>query len=96
MAKYRLTAPARTDVSEIRRYIARDNRDAAVRVAREIFDTFSAIAQHPEIGHLREDLTTKPVKFFSVRHYMIIYDPKSRPLTVLRVLSGYRDIASVV
>jgi plasmid stabilization system protein ParE len=96
MANYQLTEPAQADISELRRYIARDNRDAALRVVREIFDTLQNIAEHPEIGHQREDLTSKPVKFFSVRHYMIVYDPKSKPLRVYRVLSGYRDITSLL
>ena len=45
------------------------------------------------IGHVREDLTSRPVRFFSVHSYIIIYSAASRPLSVVRILSGYRDIA---
>jgi hypothetical protein len=44
----------------------------------------------PEMGHTREDLTERPVKFWSVFSYLVVYDPASRPLTVLAVLHGAR------
>jgi plasmid stabilization system protein ParE len=46
----------------------------------------------PEAGHFREDLTDKPVKFWPVFSYLIVYDPERRPIEVLRVLHGARDL----
>lgn len=54
------------------------------------------LSDHPELGHVRPDLTSKPVRFWSVYSYLIIYDPKARPLEVVRILSGYRDIAALM
>jgi len=54
--------------------------------------TFHRLAETPHIGHLREDLTTRPVKFWGVYSYLIVYDPASAPLTVVAVLHGARDV----
>ena len=55
-------------------------------------DAFTLLAATPEIGHKREDLTSRPVKFWSVYSYLIVYDPASTPLTVLAVLHGAQDV----
>ena len=39
----------------------------------------------PGIGHSREDLTDKPVKFSTVFLYLLIYDPASDPLEIMAV-----------
>ena len=48
------------------------------------------------MGHTREDLTNKPVRFFTFKwHYLIIYKA-CRPIEIVRVLSEYRDIANLL
>ena len=47
----------------------------------------------PTIGHLREDLADdETLRFWPIRHYLIIYRPDSQPLEIVRVLSGRRDL----
>ena len=53
---------------------------------------FDQLATTPEIGHTREDLTDRPVKFWSVYSYLIVYDPASAPLAIIAVLHGARDV----
>ena len=54
-----------------------------------------AIGERPDLGHFRRDLTDKPVRFFAVRDtYLIVYDPASMPLEVIRVLHGARDVSA--
>lgn len=91
-----LTPLAKSDLHSIRQYIARDNPHAAKKVIEEIFKSIQNLAENPHIGHTREDLTDKPVRFFSVRHYMIVYRADSSPLQIARILSGYRDITSLL
>jgi plasmid stabilization system protein ParE len=43
------------------------------------------------MGHKREDLTGLPLKFLSVYAYLVVYDPASRPLTIVAVLHSARD-----
>ena len=54
------------------------------------------LADNPGLGHLRRDLTTKPVRFWPVYSYLVIYDPDARPLEVVRILNGYRDVAALL
>lgn len=87
---------ARLDLLEIWEFIARDNVDAANRVEQEIRLAVTRLAQNPELGHHRRDLTSKPVRFWSVYSYLIIYNPVPLPLEVVRILSGYRDLAAML
>lgn len=44
------------------------------------------------MGHLREDLTDKPVLFWPVGSYLVIYNPVRKPIEIVRVLHGRRDL----
>ena len=96
MADYFYSREARLDLLEIWEHIARDNVDAADRVEEEIQKSVTMLATNPALGHIRPDLTSKPVRFWSVYSYLIIYDPNARPLEVVRILSGYRDVAALL
>jgi plasmid stabilization system protein ParE len=41
-------------------------------------------------------LTERTLKFWSVYSYLIVYEPLSKPLTIVAVLHGARDIAQIV
>lgn len=95
MKSYRLTPAAEDDSFEIWAYIAADNIEAADRVEGEIFDACARLAEWPHLGHLRRDLTDKPVRFYPVRGtYLIVYDPATQPLEVIRILHGARDVTA--
>jgi antitoxin ParD1/3/4/toxin ParE1/3/4 len=96
MARFVLTDDAKQDVSGIVAYIRRDNRDAAKRVRSELRAAMQMLADLPGMGHAREDLTPEPVRFWSVYSYLIVYKPDSKPLQVLRVLHGARDVGAVL
>jgi plasmid stabilization system protein ParE len=49
------------------------------------------------LGHRREDLTARAdVLFWPVYSYLIIYRPGRRPIEILRVLHGKRDVAKTL
>ena len=48
------------------------------------------------MGHYREDLAAKPVRFWPVHSYLVIYRPEQRPVQIVRVLSGFRDIRTLL
>jgi toxin ParE1/3/4 len=50
----------------------------------------------PALGHAREDLTDRPLKFWSVYSYLVVYDPAGDPLTIVAVLHGARDVAQIL
>src|SRR5580700_10719235 len=94
MKTYRLTRKAEDDIFEIWTHIAPENLDAADRLEADFFHACQRIADRPDLGHFRRDLTDKPVRFFAVRGtYLIVHDPASEPLEVLRVLHGARDVS---
>lgn len=96
MIRYRLTPRARADLRSIWSYIAFDNVGVADRVEAAIYDACAFLAQAPLRGHSRKDLTELPVRFWTVLRYpkyVIVYDPADKPLKVIRILHGARDVA---
>ena len=59
-------------------------------------EAFRHLAEMPEMGHTRADLTVNPVKFWGVYSYLVVYDPASTPLTVIAVLHGTRDVCNLL
>ena len=95
MRPFRLTSAAEDDLFDIWSFIASDNLEAADRLQTELLAACQRVADKPNIGHWRRDLTDKPVRFFTVRQtYLIVYDPASEPLAVIRVLHGARDVSA--
>lgn len=84
------------DLDEIYVYIAEDSIDAAVRVENELLALFEMLAANPGIGHRRTDLTPRPLLFFPIYRYLVVYDPSHSPIRIVRVLSAYRDAARVL
>ena len=54
------------------------------------------LGNEPGAGHVREDLTSRPVKFWPVYSYLIVYDPEAKPVQVIRVLHGMRDVEEIL
>jgi len=96
MADHFYSPEARLDLLEIWEHIAADDLDTADRIEQEIEEAVVMLARNPELGHVRRDLTSRPVRFWAVYSYLIIYDPATRPTEVIRILSGYRDVASLL
>jgi len=43
------------------------------------------------MGHIRADLTSRPLRFHTVRDYLIAYAPEEKPLVVIAILHGRRN-----
>jgi plasmid stabilization system protein ParE len=95
-APYLLTAEAQAHIDEIGAYIAQDNVDAALKVYDAFEEAFVLLGERPGLGHSREDLTDRPLRFWSVFSYLVVYDPESRPLTIIAVLHGARDVEKLL
>ncbi len=91
MSGYQLHPEAYTDLDAIREYIAEDNPAAAARVLSDIFDAIRSLVPFPQKGHQRIDLTSRPLRFWRVRDYLIAYAYQERPLWVVAVLHGSRN-----
>jgi toxin ParE1/3/4 len=91
MSGFVLHPQAYTDLEEIWEYIAADSLDAADQVREEIYEAIQSLVPFPYIGHSRPDLTARPLRFQSVRDYVIAYAPDEKPLAVIAVLHGRRS-----
>lgn len=91
MAKARLSRLAEQDLLEIWSYIARDNPDAADRFIDLLTEKCELLAESPEIGRRREELSPR-LRSFPVGRYVIFYQIAERGIEVARILSSYRDL----
>jgi plasmid stabilization system protein ParE len=95
VASFLLSAPAASDLREIHAYIAADDPTAARRVLEDLRDGMHRLSELPGLGHVRDDLVDESLRVWTVHSYLVIYRPATRPLQIVRVLSGYRDIAAL-
>lgn len=98
MTGYAVSQEARQDLFEITDYVAVNNLDAALRLRDRLFAAFDRLAKRPGLGHVRTDLAPAEfgVRFWPVATYLVIYRPSGRGIQIVRVLSGYRDIAAIL
>jgi plasmid stabilization system protein ParE len=87
-----LTQAAKGDLLKILEYLEGDNPSAILKVVDALDDAMQLLAENPGIGHLRPDLTPQDVRFWSVFRYLVIYRPDTKPLEIVRVLHGKRDV----
>jgi plasmid stabilization system protein ParE len=70
-SRFIFTEEAETQLLEILGYLADESESAAVSVRDAIYDAVGKLAERPGIGHTRQDLTDRPVKFWSVYSYLV-------------------------
>jgi plasmid stabilization system protein ParE len=85
MSDYIVAPQAGEDVFHIWRHLyRRAGLDVANRVESELYRS-----------HTRTDLTSRPVHFFAVYSYMIVYRSRE-PLEIVRVLHGRRNLRRIL
>lgn len=96
MKRFVLTRDARIDLQNIWDFIAEDSFETADRVLEDFYRAFGQLAAMPGIGHKREDLTKQDVLFWPVHSYLVIYRGESKPLLIVAVLHGKRNLKKVL
>ena len=95
--RYVLAPEAAFDLVEIWRYIKKQGSlEMADRVESVIRDRIVFLAANPGAGHWRKNLTDETVKFFPVYSYLIVYRPDTKPLQVVSILHGRRDVEQIL
>jgi toxin ParE1/3/4 len=93
MKRFVLTRPAERDLDHIKSYLVeKAGPIVARRVMKDIRSALNLLGGQPGIGHVREDLTNRPVKFWPIYSYLIVYDPETKPVEIVRVVHGMRDL----
>jgi toxin ParE1/3/4 len=95
-AKFRLTPEADSQLGDILEFIAHESETGAMRVRHAVYDALEQLARMPEMGHTRQDLTDRPLKFWSVYSYLIVYDPATSPVAVVAILHGSQDVEQLL
>ncbi|HEY7352177.1 MAG TPA: type II toxin-antitoxin system RelE/ParE family toxin [Terriglobales bacterium] len=91
--RYILAPQAAQDLFAIWQYIKRQGGQAvADRVESVIRDRIAFLSENPGAGHWRGDITNHKVKFFSVYSYLVVYRPETKPLQIVSILHGRRDV----
>lgn len=96
MKQFVLTRPAERDLDQIKRFLIEKAGPAITRkVFQEIRGAIKLLGNEPRVGHVREDLSSRPVKFWPVYSYLIVYNPETKPVQIIRVLHGMRDVEGI-
>jgi antitoxin ParD1/3/4/toxin ParE1/3/4 len=93
---YDVSAEAQNDLFEIWRRIARDSVALANRIEGEFSDSFASLGRMPRQGHTRIDLTKRPVLFFPLYSFLIVYQPDVKPIRIMAVLRGRRNVKRIL
>jgi len=93
---YQISAEAQNDLFEIWRRIARDSVRVANRIEREFYSLFESLGRTPGQRHSRTDLTKRPVLFFPLYSFLVVYQPEVKPIRIMAVLRGRRDVKRVL
>jgi antitoxin ParD1/3/4/toxin ParE1/3/4 len=97
MTRFVLTRTAERDLDQIKTYLLKEAGPTITRaVLKDIRKALELLGNEPGAGHVREDLTSRPVKFWPVYSYMVVYDPRTNPVQIVRVLHGMRDVEEIL
>ena len=96
MSRYIFGRYVEGDLREIRDHIAKDSPDSARRMMVRFVNAFRLLAKQPELGHPREDLLEPAIRFWPVGSYVILYVAARKPIEILAVVHGARDVPVLV
>jgi plasmid stabilization system protein ParE len=96
MSVFLLSPAVVSDLREIARFVAEDSPANAVKLLQALEDAMHLIARRPRLGHRRDDLADESLRVFVVHSIAVIYRPETRPLQVVRVFHGARDIGAIM
>ena len=95
-SRYDVSAEAQNDLFEIWQRIAEDSVDLANRIEVEFYDRFASLGRNPGQGHSRKDLTKREVLFSPLHSFLVVYQPNVRPIRILAVLRGRRNVKHIL
>ncbi len=94
---YQLSETAEEELEVILDRIAdKDGARRALHIHDKFVKAFELLAFQPGSGTTRPKLTGERVRWWPVFKWIVIYDPKSSPLSILRVLYGGRELDRIL
>ncbi|MCL4785023.1 MAG: type II toxin-antitoxin system RelE/ParE family toxin [Bryobacterales bacterium] len=89
-----LTPEAKRDLKQILLDIAEDSPDTAERLRSEFYEGLQGLGKSPGIGHYHDELLSRKYRFWNFYTYVVAYVWEARPIEVIRVVHGARDLAA--
>lgn len=86
------SARARTDIRELRAYIAQDSPHYARRFVERIFKAVETLTDHPQIGRRVPETEREDIRELLFQNYRIVYRIKPGHVYIVTVLHGSRDL----
>lgn len=89
----RIAPAAHRDIAGIKEYIAKDKANAAINMAKKIYDSFDGLLGNPLMGG---DLKEKSgidtdYRFWVVKPYIVFYKVEGNFIGIYRILDGRSD-----
>jgi toxin ParE1/3/4 len=84
----RWSLPAVDDLERICDYIARDNPEAARRVARTIYDGCARLKDTPYLGRSSSRMPGRRELLFSPLPYIVVYQVTQQAVEISRIFHG--------
>ena len=50
----------------------------------------------PKTGTTRPELTGERVRWWSIFKWIVLYDPETSPITILRIIHGARELGRIL
>jgi plasmid stabilization system protein ParE len=94
--RFVVTPEAKADLRDILLDIAEDSPDTAERLRAESFAAFQRLGQSPGIGHYHEELLDRRYRFWNFYSYVVCYVWERKPIQIVAVVHGARDLAIVL
>jgi plasmid stabilization system protein ParE len=96
---YLVSPTAANHIDAIWSYIALDNLEAANRVEETIYEAFALLGSNPMLGATRRALAPKELRFWPVSrypNYIVVYVPEPKPIQIVAVIHGKRDLRNLI
>ncbi len=96
-SKYIIADSAEEDLKSIFEYIEREGgTDVLDQFAPNFFKAFDLLAEHAGIGHYKESVLPKDYRFHAVARYLIVYRWQTKPIEIIAIVHGARDLPTVL
>ncbi len=99
MKKYILSNQAERDITEIVRYIRKDNLQSAMTMSKAIRRTCILVGRMPHIGRIANDINSGDLYYLPVEkfyNYLVFYILIKKQPLIVRILHTKRDIPTVM
>ena len=94
---YRLSRTAEDDLEEILAYIlGQSGSDRAVHVHGRFVQAFEHLAEMPGSGWKRGEITGERVRWWRVFNWIVLYEWKSSPITILRIVHSAQALERIL